>query len=202
LMWNGDFDAGEHHIDRFIGQADRYSLAPYQAAGRGMRGELLVRRGEPEAGIVELRAALETLHGLRYELLTAAFGTTMAEGLAMTGRLDSAREAIDQTIAQVERNGDLFVMPELLRVKGTILASAPEPEPSKAERCFLDALDLAGRQGALAWQLRTATSLAVLRVAQGRTNEARSVLAPIYDRFTEGFDNTDLNAATRLLRQL
>jgi predicted ATPase/DNA-binding winged helix-turn-helix (wHTH) protein len=202
FMWNGDFDDGERHIDRFIEQADRYSLAPYQAAGRGMKGELLVRRGELEAGIAELRAALETLHGLRYELLTTAFSAVVAEGLAMMGRFDSAREAVDQAIAQVERNGDLFVMPELLRVKGTILVSAPEPQPSQAEQCFLDSLELAGRQGALAWQLRTANSLAVLRVAQGRLGEARAVLAPIHDRFTEGFNNTDLNAAARLLRQL
>jgi hypothetical protein len=68
FMWNGDLDAGEAHIDRFIEQADRYSLAPYQAVGRGVKGELLVRRGEPESGIAELRAALEALHSLRYEL--------------------------------------------------------------------------------------------------------------------------------------
>jgi predicted ATPase/DNA-binding winged helix-turn-helix (wHTH) protein len=202
FLWNGDLDAGEAHIDRFIEQADRYSLAPYQAVGRGVKGELLVRRGQPEAGVAELRAALETLRPLRHALLTNSFSTTIAEGLAMMGRFDAARGAIDEVIALVGRRGDLFVMPELLRVKGNILASAPEPESSEAEQCFLDSLDLAGRQGALAWQLRTATSLAVLRAAQGRAVEARDVLAPIYDRFTEGFDNTDLNAATRLLRQL
>jgi predicted ATPase len=202
FMWNGDLDAGEAHIDRFIEQAERYSLAPYQAVGRGVKGELLVRRGQPESGIAELRAALETLHSLRYELLTTAFSTTIAEGLAMMGRFDGAIEAIDETIALVERNGDLFMMPELLRVKAAILISVPEPEPSKAEQCFLDSLDLAGRQGALAWQLRTATSLAHLRSKQGRPDEARDVLTPIHARFTEGFDNTDLKAAARLLREL
>jgi predicted ATPase/DNA-binding winged helix-turn-helix (wHTH) protein len=200
FLWNGDLDVAEAHIDRFIEQADRYSLAPYQAVGRGVKGELLVRRGQPEAGITELRAALETLRPLRHELLTNSFSTTIAEGLAMMGRLDAARGAIDEVIALIGRRGDLFVIPELLRVKGTILASAREPEPAKAEQCFLESLDLSSRQGALAWQLRTATSLAVLRVAQGRPAEARAVLAPIYDRFTEGFGNADLNAAERLLR--
>jgi predicted ATPase/DNA-binding winged helix-turn-helix (wHTH) protein len=202
FLWNGDLDVGEAHIDRFIEQADRYSLAPYQAVGRGVKGELLVRRGQPEAGIAELRAALETLRPLRHALLTNSFSTTIAEGLAMMGRFDAARGTIDEVIALVGRRGDLFAMPELLRVKGTILLSAPEPESSRAEQCFLDSLELAGRQGALAWQLRTATSLAAWHVAQGRNNEARGVLAPIHGRFTEGFDNTDLNAAARLLRQL
>jgi predicted ATPase/DNA-binding winged helix-turn-helix (wHTH) protein len=202
FMWNGDLDAGEAHIDRFIEQADRYSLAPYQAVGRGVKGELLVRRGEPESGIAVLRAALETLHSLRYELLTTAFSAAIAEGQAMMGRFDGALEAIDETIALVERNGDLFMMPELLRVKATILISAPEPESSKAEQCLLDSLDLADRQGGLAWQLRTATSLAHLRSGQGRPDEARDLLTPIYARFTEGFDNADLKAAARLLREL
>jgi predicted ATPase/DNA-binding winged helix-turn-helix (wHTH) protein len=202
FLWNGDLDCADQSIDRFIDQADRHSLAPYQAVGRGVKGELMVRRGEPETGVVQLRAALETLHVLRYELLTTAFMTAVAEGLAMMGRFDEAIRAIDETIAVVERNGDLFTMPELLRVKGLILVSAQRPAPLKAETCFLTSLELAVRQSALAWELRTATSLALLRVGQGRRDEAREVLAPVYARFTEGFDNSDLTAARDLLNDL
>jgi hypothetical protein len=202
FLWDGDFDNAEAHIDRFIDQADRYSLAPYQAVGRGVKGELLVRRGKPELGIAQLHGALETLHDLRYELLTTAFMTAIAEGLAMMGRSSDAIEAIGQTIAVVERNGDLFAMPELLRVKGAIFMSTREPETSKAETCFQASLDWAARQGALAWELRTATSLAQLRARQGLRDDAKTVLAPVYDRFTEGFGNADLAAARRLLNQL
>ena len=202
FLWNGDLDSAEQHIDRFIDQADRYSLAPYQAVGRGVKGELLVRRGKPDLGTAQLLRALETLHGLRYELLTTAFMTAIAEGLALMGRLGEAIEAVGQTIAIVERNGDLFAMPELLRVKGAILMSMREPEMSKAESCFEASLDLAARQGALAWELRTATSLAHLCAGQGLRDKAKMVLAPVYDRFTEGFGNADLLAARRLLNQL
>jgi predicted ATPase/DNA-binding winged helix-turn-helix (wHTH) protein len=202
FLWNGDLDCAEQSIDRFIDQADRYSLAPYQAVGRGVKGELMVRRGEPETGVAQLRAALETLHLLRYELLTTAFMTAIAEGLAMMGRFDEAIGAIDETIAVVERNGDLFTMPELLRVKGSIFVSPQRFAPLKAEACFLTSLDLAARQSALAWELRTATSLALLRAGQGRHDEAREVLAPVYARFTEGFDNSDLTAARDLLNNL
>jgi predicted ATPase len=202
FLWNGDLDGAEQSIDRFIDQADRHSLAPYQAVGRGVKGELMVRRGEPETGVSQLRAALATLHVLRYELLTTAFMTAIAEGLAMMGRFDEAITAIDETIAVVERNGDLFTMPELLRIKGSILVSAQRFGPFEAEACFLTSLDLAARQSALAWELRTATSLALLRAGQGRRDEAREVLAPIYARFTEGFDNADLTAARNLLNDL
>jgi predicted ATPase len=202
FLWNGDLDEAERSIERFIDQADRYSLAPYQAVGRGVKGELLVRRGKPELGIAELHGALEALHELRYELLTTAFMTAVAEGLAMMRRPSDAIHAIGETIAVMERNGDLFAKPELLRVQGAILMSMPVTDMSKAEACFEASLIVAARQGALAWELRTATNLAQLRARQGRRDEAKRALALTYDRFTEGFGNADLAAARRLLDEL
>jgi hypothetical protein len=201
FLWNGELDAAEQLIDRFIDQADHYSLEPHQAVGRGLKGELLVRRGRPDLGIAQLRGALATLHELRHELWTTAFMTAIAEGLAMMGRSTDAIEAICETIAVVERNGDLFAMPELLRIKGEIFMSMREPETSKAEACFEASLDLAARQGALAWELRTATSLAHLCAGEGLRDKAKMVLAPVYDRF-KGFSNADLLAARHLLNQL
>jgi hypothetical protein len=58
--------------------------------------------------------------------------------------------------------------------------------------CFDSALDIAQRQGALTWELRAALSLARLRVAQNRQAEARAILAPVFDCFTEGFGTADL----------
>jgi predicted ATPase len=71
-----------------------------------------------------------------------------------------------------------------------------------AEDHFRQALDWARRQGALSWELRCATSLARLWRNQARSNEARELLAPIYNRFTEGFDTADLKAAKSLLDDL
>jgi predicted ATPase len=170
--------------------------------GRGVKGELSVRRGEAEAGIPLLRDALETLHAHRYELLTTAFNSALAEGLAIVGRSDQALAKIDETIALVERNGDLFTMPELQRIKGAILTTSPDPDFSLAEGYFLKSLELAKRQAALAWRLRTATSLARLWLIQNLHDEARAVLAPVYARFTEGFESSDLQAARELLGQL
>jgi predicted ATPase len=93
-------------------------------------------------------------------------------------------------------------MPELLRIKGDILVSTPGSDVSEAEECFSSSFDLAGRQGALAWELRAATSLASLLCRQDRLEEGRSVLAPIYDRFREGFGNSDFQAATQMMHEL
>ena len=64
------------------------------------------------------------------------------------------------------------------------------------------ALDIARRQQAKSWELRAATSLARLWQSQGKTQEARDLLAPVYDWFTEGFDTADLKDAKALLDQL
>jgi predicted ATPase len=149
-----------------------------------------------------LRDSLETLHELRYELSTIALTAAIAEGLATLGQADAALKTIDEIISLAERNAPHFAMPELLRIKGNILISTPGSDLSEAEEYFLNSLDLAGRQGALALELRAATSLASLMTKLGRPEEGRKVIAPVYDRFSEGFDNSDLQAATRLMHQL
>src|SRR5260370_28906552 len=90
--------------------------------------------------------------------------------------------------------------PEMMRIKGEILASGSRS--CEAETWFSRSLDLAREQSALAWELRTATSLAQLWASQGRCDEARRLLRPVYDRFTEGFDTPDLKTAKRLLDEL
>ncbi len=69
----------------------------------------------------------------------------------------------------------------------------------EAEDYFRSANDIAREQGALFWELRIAVSLARLRMIQGRQDEVRQLLAPVYDRFTEGFDTRLLRAARTLL---
>ena len=91
-------------------------------------------------------------------------------------------------------------MAELLRIKGELVLSEGGPDAAEAaEDHFRQALDWARRQGALSWELRAATSLARLWRDQNRTKAAREILAPVYDRFTEGFETTDLKAAKLLL---
>jgi predicted ATPase len=109
---------------------------------------------------------------------------------------------VEEAIDRAERTAEGWIIPELLRVKGELLRldAAPGAEES-AEGCFLQALQLAATQGALAWELRAATSLARLRRARNRSFEAIACLRPIYDRFTEGFGTADMIAAKQLLDQ-
>ena len=91
----------------------------------------------------------------------------------------------------------------MLRVKGELILLRRAPgTAAAAEDHFQQALDWARRQGALSWELRAATSLARLWGDHDRIDEARELLAPMYDRFTEGFDTADLKAAKALLDTL
>jgi predicted ATPase len=111
--------------------------------------------------------------------------------------------AIDEALARSDRTDARWRVAELLRVKGELILLQGAPNSATAAQDqFLTALDWARRQGALAWELRTATSLVRLWHDEGRTEEAHKLLAPIYDQYTEGFDTADLITAKALLDAL
>src|SRR5262249_52299211 len=111
--------------------------------------------------------------------------------------------AIDEALEQCHRNEELWYLPELLRLKGEILLREGASDAgTAAEAQFLQSLDWARRQQVMSGELRTATSLARLWLGQGRLGDARDQLAPVYGRFTEGFETTDLRTAKQLLDEL
>ncbi|WP_407159854.1 ATP-binding protein [Bradyrhizobium sp. STM 3557] len=93
--------------------------------------------------------------------------------------------------------------PELLRVDAMLLLwhRAPGADVA-AEAKLLRALEIAGEQSALSWELRAAMSLARLWRRQGRAVEARDRLMATYEKFTEGFGTSDLIQARSLIADL
>jgi len=119
------------------------------------------------------------------------------------GRADEAYDAIAGAIESAggRADGQQWYVPELLRIKGEILLQHGS-ERALAASCFDLAAAMAREQGALSWELRIGLSLCRLRMTQGRGDEGRRELASLFDRFTEGFDTTDLVAAKQLLDEL
>jgi predicted ATPase len=105
-------------------------------------------------------------------------------------------------LALVEQTGARFYEAETHRIKGVLLLHQADPDAAQAEACFQQALAIARRQEAKAWELRAATSLARLWQSQDRRQEAYELLAPVYEWFTEGFDTADLQDAKALLEDL
>src|SRR5712675_2782289 len=195
FLWRGDLGRAADSIERLIAYAGRYSLAPYRAVGMALKGELAVYRDEAGAGLILLRGALETLRAERHDILVTIFASALAEGLRKTGQFDEALITINGALAQAASRGATFDMEELLRIKGQILGTMPQPDRPSAVECLMQSLALAGEQSALAWELRSATALARLLSEDGQRDQARDTLAPVSDRFTEGFETADLRIA-------
>ena len=95
-----------------------------------------------------------------------------------------------------------IVEAELHRLKGGLLLLGDNGAASGAAQCFRDAIEVARHQSAKSWELRATMSLARLLAQQDKRDEARAMLAEVYNWFTEGFDTADLKDAKALLDQL
>jgi predicted ATPase len=124
----------------------------------------------------------------------------LADALLTVERLGEARAALDEAFARCDITEERWSLPELLRVRSELLVR--DGAAKEAEVQLEQALALARRQEVLSWELRCATSLARLRHRQHRTSLARQTLAPVYRRFTEGFQTADLVSAAALLDAL
>jgi predicted ATPase/DNA-binding winged helix-turn-helix (wHTH) protein len=105
-------------------------------------------------------------------------------------------------VTRADRGECGWCLPEVNRALGVKLLEEHASPQSQSEMLFVLAMEIAREQGALAWELRAATSLARLKQGEGDRRGAYAALAPVYARFTEGFATGDLAAATRLLAEL
>jgi len=199
----GDLPAADRFAVMLLEHSTRHAPGFLPALARGLRGELLVKRGDAVSGVQCLHAALGELRAHGFVLRRPALLGALAEGLAAAGQVAESLLTIDEALAQCERSEERWNIAELLRLKGQLLLlEGSEAAPAAAETYFRQALDWARRQGALSWELRSATSLARLLREGGRIGEAREMLSAVYDRFTEGFETADLKAASALLGAL
>jgi predicted ATPase len=126
----------------------------------------------------------------------------LAIAYAELGQLDDAWRCIDDAIEKVERSTERWCEAEGHRIAGEIALKSLAPDPEKAEAYFDRALRVARQQQAKSWELRAVMSLARLWRDQGKVQQARELLAPVYGWFTEGFDTRDLKEAKALLEGL
>jgi predicted ATPase len=201
----GDFATADREIARIIEMAADLNAHLWVTVGHFLKGKLLVERGAFTQGLPVLRGAFETCDRTGWHISYSEFKGALALGLAGIGRLDEALVAVAEAMAADREGADGrgWYAAELLRIKGEVLLQQAADQPTlAAEDCFDQAAQMARAQGALFWELRVALSVARLRVSQSRRHEARTLLALVYDRFTEGFATADMQAASALLEEL
>jgi predicted ATPase len=196
----GDFDAGRRFTALLVQRTEDHALDVWRAYARCYEGELAIAAGEVDAGVAQLRDTIGQLRDAGFLLYLTDFLGALANGLMRLGLLPDAVATLDEALSQCERTGEAWRTPELHRQRGEILAL--QADATAAEAALRDALTLAGKQGALAWELRAATTLASLWADQGRLREALALLTPVHARFSEGFDLMDLKRSAALIARL
>jgi tetratricopeptide (TPR) repeat protein len=164
-------------------------------------GRALAQLGQIEEGLSEMlrwRTYTKTI-GANYAYFTSV---GIAEAYLAAGRPREGLEAVSEGLELVQRTGTRIFEAEMRRLKGELLLMGDNRAEIEAAQCLRDAIEVTRRQGAKSFELRATMSLARLLTKQGRRNEARTMLAEIYNWFTEGFDTADLKDAKALSDRL
>jgi class 3 adenylate cyclase/tetratricopeptide (TPR) repeat protein len=153
------------------------------------------------AGLAMLKKAVESLAASGADLIYTFSFIMLAEVYLTMKRVDECLRALDQIAQRIEQKDHRLLEVEVHRIRGEAILLRPDGT-AEAERCFRRAIEIGVRQGANAWRLRAAMSLARLLMKTGRRDEAQAALTPAFAEFTEGFDTVDLREAKALLEEL
>ena len=162
------------------------------------------RRGEPIRipGLICFAVASPTFRQRVTWYFYPYFQVELAAALGVVARIDDGLAEIDAALRFAQETGHRWFVPETLRIKGELLALRGPGDPAVIADLYRGSMRQAREQHALYWELSAAISLAELLRSHHREAEARAVLAPVYDRFTEGFSAAKVQRAKILLDQL
>lgn len=201
-LLTGDLDAAERMLVGIEAHVAKHAMTIWSAMGRCLRAEWLLQGGDA-SGLPLLKGGLDALLAVGFRMRCPFYIGVYAAGLGDHGSVVAAQTSIDEAIALSASTGEIWCMPELLRIKAELsLKQGASRTAGTGEALYAQAIDLARRQGALSWELRAATGLAGHWLRSGQGERAGHLLAPIHRRFEEGFATRDLGRARSLLDAL
>jgi class 3 adenylate cyclase/predicted ATPase len=199
----GDPPAARALAEEAVVISEAHGLAFIGPMASMFEGWARTREGELDEGMAQMRRGLAAQLATGAELARPYWLWLLAEACQRTGAAREGLALLDDADAAVEHTHDHYWEAEIHRLRGRLLLATAEPTaPASAEACYRRALEVARRQGARSLELRAAVSLSRLWQAADRHDEARELLAPIYERFTEGLDHPELREAAALLDEL
>jgi tetratricopeptide (TPR) repeat protein len=186
--------AASELADALMALAEKHGFQERMLWGRTLRGWAMTELGQTERGVAELEAAAASSPMVPTMMLAQVY--------ARDARADRALAMVDEQLARAERTGAHLREQELHRLKGEAIFRRDPSAAAQAEACFRRAIEIARGQSVKWAELRSTVSLARLLRDTNRHDEARAMLADIYNWFTEGFDTADLKDAKALLEEL
>jgi class 3 adenylate cyclase/predicted ATPase len=193
-----DYATANAQVDELTALADERG----KALGTTLQGEICALTGKASDAVRAITSGMSSLRATGATLLVPRHLWHLAMAYAELNQPDDARHCIDDAIDKVERSKEKWCEAEVHRIAGEIALHSLASDTEKAEKQFDRALAVARQQQAKSWELRAAMSMARLWRDQGKQQQARELLAPVYDWFTEGFDTLDLKDAKALLDEL
>jgi len=190
-----NYAAAHAQLDELTALADEKG----KALGALQRGWLFALTGNASDAVRAITSGMTSLRSIGATLYEPRYLWNLAMAYTELDQLDDARRCIDDAIDKVEKSKEKWCEAEVHRIAGEIALKSLAPDTEKAEKYFDRALFVARQQQAKSWELRAAMSMARLWRSQGKSQQARELLAPIYGWFTEGFDTLDLKDAKSLL---
>ncbi len=199
----GNYPTANALVDELVALADEKGALLWKAIGMTHQGWLFARTGKAADAVRMITSVIPALRSTGATLWVPLYGYPFWRGpVGSLDKFDEAWSHIGEAMTAVETAKEKLWETEIHRTAGEIALLSPEPDAAKAEAYFERALAVARAQRAKSWELRGAMSMARLWRDQGKRDEARELLAPVYGWFTEGFDTVDLKQAKALLDEL
>ncbi len=186
-----------------ISACGKYDIAPnYRASASILAGWARASSGNAKSGIQAILDGIADWNAAGQGIRMSYFLALLAEAYRHGGQIELGLAALAQALDQAQASGELKWRSELLRLKGDLILAHDADDTNEAVSCYRQALTSARKLQAKSLELRTSTSLGRLWIDQTKSDEARDLITPIYNWFTEGFDTADLKEAKALLDEL
>ena len=202
LILCGDYLAAKSQLDELTALADEKGAALWKAEGMILRGWVSALTGKASNAVEMITTGLFAFQSTGATIRVPEHTSHLASAYADVGHFEDAWRCIGDAITALEKANERWFEAEVYRLAGEIALKLPQSDSTQAQSYFERALAVARQQQAKSWELRAAMSLARLWRSQGKPQQARELLAPVYGWFTEGFDTLDLKEAKVLLEEL
>ena len=201
-LLSGDYSTANALVDQLEELARAKDATLWNGGAKFMRAWIIAQSRAATNVLSTVSAGMEAWQSANATVWLPKLLSDQASAYADVGQFSEAWASLAEALGRIETADERWCEAEVNRIAGEVALQSQQRDVARAEKYFERAVALARQQQAKSWELRAAMSLARLWRDQGKLQQARELLAPVYGWFTEGFDTRDLKEAKALLDEL